>query len=73
MSDSEETSGKVGLKQVIGSVVASFLGVQRSDNYERDATKGKPSQYIVVGLIFTILLIMFVIGLVRFVMYLAGV
>jgi len=72
MSDSEETSGKVGLKQVIGSVIASFLGVQRSDNYERDATKGRLSQYIVVGLIFTILLIMFVIGLVSFVMYLAG-
>ncbi|GMR09146.1 MAG: hypothetical protein BMS9Abin26_2160 [Gammaproteobacteria bacterium] len=73
MSDPEETPGKVSLRQVIGSVIASFLGVQRSDNYERDASKGRPSQYIIVGLIFTILLIMFVIGLVKFVMYLAGV
>lgn len=44
-----------------------------NENFARDFSKGRPSQYIVVGLIFTVLLIMFIIGMVKFVMYLAGV
>jgi len=63
---------KVSLRQVISSVMASFLGVQRSDKYERDFTRGKPSHYIVVGLIGTILFILFIVGVVRLVMYFAG-
>jgi hypothetical protein len=71
MNDNREK--KVSLKQVIGSVIASFLGVQRSDKYQRDFTHGKPHHYIIVGLVGTILFILFVVGLVKAAMYLAGV
>jgi len=63
---------RVSLWQVISSVMASFLGVQRSDKYERDFTHGKPSHYIIVGLIGTILFILFMVGVVKLVMHFAG-
>jgi hypothetical protein len=69
----ETSKKKTSLKQVIGSVIASFLGVQGSDEYQRDFTHGKPHHYIIAGLIFTILFILFVVGLVKAAMYLAGV
>jgi hypothetical protein len=71
MSPSQQE--KVGLKQVIGSVLASFLGVQRGERYERDFTHGKPHHYIVVGLIGTVLFILTVVGVVKLVLWFAGV
>jgi len=68
----DEQQERVSLWQVIASVMASFLGVQRSDKYERDFTHGKPSHYIIVGLIGTILFILVVVGVVKLVMNLAG-
>ncbi len=39
------------LLDVARSVLWAMLGVQKQKNYERDFTKGKPWQYVVVGLI----------------------
>jgi len=69
----DKQNKRVSLWQVISSVIASFLGVQRSDKYERDFTHGKPSHYIIVGLIGTILFILFMVGVVKLVMHFAGV
>lgn len=46
--------------QVFKSVIASFFGVQNEETRQRDFTYGKPSQFIVVGLILTVLFIAFV-------------
>ena len=40
--------------QVFKSVLASFFGVQKEENRQRDFTHGKPSQFIIVGLILTL-------------------
>jgi uncharacterized membrane protein YidH (DUF202 family) len=64
---------RVGILHVFKSVLASFFGVQSSNNRERDFKHGKPGQYIVVGLILTIAFILTVVAVVRLVMYLAGV
>ena len=64
---------QIGILQVFKSVLASFFGVQSSKNRERDFKHGKPGQYIIVGLILTITLIVTLWGLVKLVMYLAGV
>ncbi len=70
MSEEKEN---VGLIQVIKSVSASMFGVQSSKNRERDFTKGKASHYIIVGLIFTVLFILVLVGVVKLVLNLAGV
>ena len=59
------------LLQVIGSVLASMFGVQSSHRREQDFSHGKPSQYIVVGLLATLAFILLVWGVVSLVMYLA--
>ncbi len=59
--------------QVAKSVLAAMLGVQKSENYHRDFQYGKPSQYIILGLIFVTLFILILIGIVNLVLSLAGV
>ncbi|MGN7611069.1 DUF2970 domain-containing protein [Magnetococcales bacterium HHB-1] len=56
----KETSDQEGLTifQVMGSVAAALFGVQSRKNRDRDFTHGKPMQFAVVGLIFTILFIL---------------
>ncbi|MDR9436327.1 MAG: DUF2970 domain-containing protein [Thiohalophilus sp.] len=61
------------LWDVAKSVMAGFLGVQKSKHYERDFTHGKPWQYITLGLIGVVIFIAVIIGVVRLVLSLAGV
>jgi len=61
------------LLQVLGSVLASMFGVQSNRRREQDFIHGKPSQYIVIGLLVTLVFILLVWGVVNLVMRLAGV
>ncbi len=45
------------LWEVIKSVLASFFGVQKEATRRRDFTYGKPGQFILIGLILTLMLI----------------
>jgi len=58
---------------VLGSVLAGMFGVQSNRKREQDFTHGKPSQYIIIGLLVTVVFILTLWGLVRLVMKLAGV
>ena len=58
---------------VLGSVLASMFGVQSSRKREEDFTHGRPSQYIVIGLIMTAVFILTIWGVVSLVMKLAGI
>jgi hypothetical protein len=58
---------------VTKSVLAAGFGVQSNENRERDFKYGKPGQFIIIGLIITVLFILGVWGLVMLVMNLAGV
>lgn len=40
--------------QMIGSVMASFIGVQSSEKRERDFKRGKAKQFIMVGILMTV-------------------
>ena len=44
----------LSLWQVICSVFAAGFGVQSKDNKVRDFTYGKPLQFIIAGLLFTV-------------------
>jgi len=54
--------------EVAFSVIAAAFGVQNSKNSERDFTTGKPLVFIAVGVIFTILFVMTIIGVVSLVL-----
>jgi hypothetical protein len=60
------------LWQVAKSVAAAFFGVQSEANRQRDFTRGKPSQFIIIGLIATALFVLVMIGIVKLVLRLAG-
>lgn len=70
---SDEHKQAPGLWDVAKSVLAAFLGVQKSKHYERDFTHGKPWQYITLGIIGVVIFIAVIIGVVNLVMSLAGV
>ncbi len=66
MTDPTPTFG-----QVLASVLAAALGVQKRTNLERDFRHGKPIHFILVGLLFTGAFIAVVAGIVSLVMALA--
>ena len=57
---------------VLFSVLASMFGVQSNRKREADFTHGKPSHYILVGLLVTLVFILAVWGVVQVVMKVAG-
>ena len=64
----EEEKKTPSLWQVAHSVLAALIGVQSSKNYQRDFQYGKPSQYIILGLIAVALFIGAIITVVNLVM-----
>ena len=71
MNDDEKK--EPSLLDVTRSVMWAFLGVQKSKNHERDFKYGKPSQYIIVGLVGVVIFIAILIMVVKFALSLAGV
>ena len=70
--DKDDQPNAPSLLQVLGSVLASMFGVQSNRRREQDFVHGKPSQYIVIGLVVTLVFILVVWGVVKLVMRLAG-
>ncbi|MEE8342850.1 MAG: DUF2970 domain-containing protein [Gammaproteobacteria bacterium] len=61
----DDKSPSVG--KVLTSVIAGFFGVQSSKRRAEDFTHGKPSHYIVIGLLFTMVFILVIWGVVQLV------
>ena len=59
--------------QVLHSVMAAAFGVQSAKNRSRDFTHGKPSQFLLLGLLFTVVFALTLFGIVKLVLYVAGV
>lgn len=70
---SPEEDVKPNLLRVIGSVLAAAIGVQSSKNYERDFKHGKARNFIIAGVVFTILFVATVFTVVSTVLKGAGV
>lgn len=51
--DKEKPAGRVSILQVVGSILASFYGVQSSKNRQRDFQSGKAKTFIAVGIVMT--------------------
>ena len=72
-SDNEKGTETPSFFSVLGSVLASMFGVQSNRKREQDFTHGRPSQYIIIGLLVTVVFILTIWGLVSLVMNLAGI
>jgi len=69
---SEQENKAPSLWDVVKSVLAAMLGVQKSRNHERDFQYGKPWQYVVVGLATVAIFIGIIVTVVSMVMSSAG-
>jgi hypothetical protein len=71
-SDDTQNAQSPSFLGVLGSVLASMFGVQSNRKREQDFASGKPSQYILVGLLVTVVFILTIWGVVKLVMKLAA-
>lgn len=63
----------LSFREMLQSVLAAAFGVQSGKNRARDFSRGKPSHFIALGLMFTALFVVVLYALVQLVLYLAGV
>ena len=56
----------------MASALAAAFGVQSAANRKRDFAKGKPTQFIMIGIIFTALFVVLMIGFVNLVLRSVG-
>lgn len=68
MPDKPQPQKPPSILEVIFSVLAAAFGVQSSKNGERDLSTGNVYVFIVVGVIFTILFVMSIIGVVSMIL-----
>ena len=61
------------LREMLQSVLAAAFGVQSNKNRARDFSRGKPSHFIILGLLFTGLFVLVLFAVVRLVLGLSGV
>ncbi len=70
--EKESEKQRLSFFQVLGSVLSSFFGVQKNETRERDFKHGRARDFILVGLLLTLLFILAVWGVVQLVMHLAA-
>lgn len=63
---------KLTFFQVLGSVVSSFFGVQKDATRERDFSRGRARDFILVGILLTVLFVLAVWGVVQLVIGIAA-
>lgn len=59
--------------QMLHSVMAAAFGVQSGKNRARDFTHGKPSHFVILGILFTAVFALTLFGIVKLVVHLAGI
>ena len=72
MSDDQDNK-PLSLWEMLQSVFSAALGVQSGKNRARDFSRGKPSHFILLGVLFTALFVLVIFGVVQLVLHLAGV
>ena len=70
--DDKEKEKPLSFCEMLQSVLAAAFGVQSGKNRARDFSRGKPSQFILLGVIFTAVFVLLIYGVVKLVLHLAG-
>jgi len=69
---SEPDDGKPPtLWQMVHSILAAMIGVQSGKNRARDFTYGKPSHFVMLGILFTAIFALTLFGIVQLVLHFA--
>lgn len=69
----EDENKPLTLWEMLQSVLSAALGVQSGKNRSRDFTRGKPSHFIILGVLFTAVFVLVIFGVVKLVLHFAGV
>lgn len=70
---SDEDNKPLKLWEMLQSVLSAAFGVQSGKNRSRDFSRGKPSHFIILGVLFTAVFVLVIFGIVKLVLHLAGV
>jgi|KBSSwiStaDraftv2_1062776.scaffolds.fasta_scaffold132196_2 hypothetical protein len=70
--DNHKPEKTPGLKEIVSSVFAAAFGVQSKKNQERDFKHGKARNFIIAGVLFTLLFMLTVFSVVTLVLKQAG-
>lgn len=71
--DDKNHDQPLSFREMLQSVVAAAFGVQSGKNRTRDFSRGKPSHFIILGVLFTAIFVLVLFGLVKVILHLAGV
>jgi hypothetical protein len=71
--DKQDDDKPLTFREMLQSVLAAAFGVQSGKNRARDFSRGKPSHFILLGVLFTSVFVLVLFALVRLVLHLAGV
>ena len=72
IEEKHEEEESLALWEVFQGVIAMFIGVQSEKNRERQFKYGKLYQFIIVGIIITVFLLINIVLLVKYVLHWAG-
>ena len=71
MDDDRDDDKPLTFRQMLHSVLSAALGVQSGRNRTRDFSRGKPSHFILLGVGFTVLFVLVLVGAVKLILHLA--
>jgi hypothetical protein len=66
-----ESQQRITPLSFMGSIIAAWFGVQTKANRERDFEQGKFHHFVIGGITFAALFVLFVVGIVKVVMHFA--
>ncbi|WP_192980775.1 DUF2970 domain-containing protein [Pseudomonas sp. EggHat1] len=69
--DKDPEQSPLTLREMLQSVLAAALGVQSGKNRSRDFSRGKPSHFILLGVLFTALFVIVLLVTVKLILHLA--
>ncbi|VXC49219.1 DUF2970 domain-containing protein [Pseudomonas sp. 8O] len=69
--DKDPDQSPLTLREMLQSVLAAALGVQSGKNRSRDFSRGKPSHFILLGVLFTALFVIVLLVTVKLILHLA--
>ncbi|HEX5841680.1 MAG TPA: DUF2970 domain-containing protein [Pseudomonas sp.] len=68
----EDKNQPLTLREMLQSVLSAALGVQSGKNRSRDFSRGKPSHFIILGVLFTAVFVLLIVAVVKLVLHFAG-
>lgn len=71
--DDKNDDRPLSFREMLQSVLAAAFGVQSGKNRARDFSRGKPSHFIMLGVLFTAIFVLVLFGMVKLILGLAGV